>query len=61
LRSPGVSAADGQGKKGLEEQDDDMFGLTPYFVGQRSRFAYGEAVDAGPDAFCVREDQPRYI
>jgi hypothetical protein len=28
LRSPGVSSADGQGKKGLEEQDDDMFGLT---------------------------------
>jgi hypothetical protein len=33
LRSPGVSAADGQGKKGLEEQNDDMFGLTPYFSG----------------------------
>ncbi len=28
--------------------------------GQRRRFTYGEAVDAGPNACCVREDQPRY-
>lgn len=28
--------------------------------GQRRRFTYDEAVDAGPDAFCVREDQLRY-
>lgn len=28
--------------------------------GQRRRFTYGDAVHAGPDAFCVREDQLRY-
>jgi hypothetical protein len=28
-RSAGVSAADRQGKKDLEEQNDEIFGLTP--------------------------------
>jgi hypothetical protein len=29
---PAYRPPDGQGKKGLKEQDDDMFGLTPYFA-----------------------------
>jgi hypothetical protein len=28
---PAYRPPDGQGKKGLKEQDDDMFGLTPNF------------------------------
>jgi hypothetical protein len=29
---PAYRPPDGQGKKGLKEQDDDMFGLTPNFL-----------------------------
>jgi hypothetical protein len=32
---PAYRPPDGQGKKGLKEQDDDMFGLTPNFPSEQ--------------------------
>jgi hypothetical protein len=40
-RSAGVSAADRQGKKDLEEQNDEMFGLTPNSIEEQNDEMFG--------------------
>jgi RHS repeat-associated protein len=53
-RSAGVSAADRQGKKDLEEQNDEMFGLTPNSSFDQS----GPFADENPWRFSTKQYDP---